>query len=39
MPAIDSLIAVAALQYHLCLVTRNTSDFTNCNVKRCDLWQ
>lgn len=39
MPAMDSLIAAAALHRHLVLVTRNESDFLNAGVKLLNPWR
>ncbi|MBU0710911.1 type II toxin-antitoxin system VapC family toxin [bacterium] len=39
MPSIDSLIAATAIQYNLCLVTRNDRDFQNCNIQILNPWK
>lgn len=39
MPAMDSLIAAAALHHQLVLVTRNESDFLNAGVKLLNPWK
>ena len=38
IPIIDSLIAACAIAYDLILVTKNTKDFNNMNVKLFDPW-
>ncbi|MBU4444322.1 type II toxin-antitoxin system VapC family toxin [bacterium] len=39
MPSIDSLIAATAIQYNLCLVTRNDRDFQNYNIQILNPWK
>ena len=39
MPSIDSLIAATAIQYNLCLVTRNERDFQNCDIQLINPWK
>ena len=39
MPAMDSLVAAAALHHRLVLVTRNEADFVNAGVELLNPWQ
>ena len=39
MSTLDSLIAATALHYHYCLVTRNESDFINCDLPIFNPWK
>lgn len=39
MPTIDSLIAATAKKNNYCLVTRNESDFQNCNIQILNPWK
>ena len=39
LPAIDSLLAATALQYDLCLVTRNVNDFDYPDLTILNLWE
>jgi predicted nucleic acid-binding protein len=39
MPAMDSLVAAAALHHHLVLVTRNEADFLNAGVELLNPWK
>ena len=38
MPTVDCYLAATALEHNLIIVTRNTSDFTNCGATVVNPW-